>query len=181
MGKRMKAVNIAAMNALAQRFGTFPPFLEKTFSAKDFLVPIDEPGASRELRQILIVLCTIANRNFPSDIGALKAQLAMEHPVDTDMRDLYAVYEKRHAYVGTLVVGILHDIRMLHGVSRWALFRQHSRQNWRGTILHELVENLGKPTVPSHLVPVFALHQVERRQLGPITSLSVEQMELLGL
>lgn len=96
-------------------------------------------------------------------------------------RNLLRVLSDRHAYQGTLAIELLSRIRKKFGEHIWLMIRRHARANWKETIFLELADNLGRPTVPQNLLPVFALHEVEIRTGEAVKALSQAQMELLGL
>jgi len=183
MGKKTNEVNAAAMNDLARRHYSIPGRERRIFAAKDFLEPLYEhtsPTAPAAIRD-LVRLCAVARGDCPPGVQILEEMLEADYSANGPDIERFKAFEMGHRYVGTLAIAILHAARKRHGAAGWAVIRKHARRHWRDTILLDLVEALGRPTVPANLLPVFALYEVERRQGEPVGPLSSEQVRLLGL
>jgi hypothetical protein len=185
MRKKRKSVNEHAMAALTEKFKSRSSIGRRVYSAKDFL----ELPDCRALRVgsippdilELIKLSALGNPKGAHELADVEKMLSENGAITEQDIERFETLEGRHRFNGTLAIAILQAIRQKHGVAVWNFIRRSAWRSWKDSILLDLVEAIGRPTVPLHLLPVFALYEVERRTGEPVENLTPEQLRLLGL
>ncbi|MNU37247.1 hypothetical protein D3C71_258990 [compost metagenome] len=167
---------------LSTRFGTLPATPRgTTFDPVNVLQP-------RAADFQLSCLPVFRGRRFASEILDV---LAMHVHQTATMRSdmvrqaasmIYNAQARRHAYDGTIILSLLDRIESEIGDTE--LFQlQDSLRRRRGEDPQtwELVRHFGRPSVPQHVLPVFAIYAAEKKLGRGLPKLSREQLHALGL
>jgi hypothetical protein len=161
------------LNILAARFESLPA-MKRSFDPAEFLHGSEGWLQSCfSIRGFLAeILNLLATKWLMNKVPAKQAQSAMT---------VYDIHARRHAYQGTIVLSLLERIDTTLGDNEMPDLREAFRRR-RDEDPHtwELVRHYGRPSVPRHLLPVFAIYAAEKK-LGPMPNLTREQMDAIGL
>lgn len=161
------------LNVLAARFETLP-------ATKQFFDPSQFLRSSATLLQF-----PLDRGRFLWDILDLLATKWLNNKTPSKQaessRTVYDIHARRHAYEGTVVLSLLERIDTTLGDNEFPDLREaFRRRRNEDSLTWELVRHYGRPSVPRHVLPVFAIYAAEKK-LGPMSTLTREQMDAIGL
>lgn len=95
---------------------------------------------------------------------------------------VYSHYAALHAYEGTLSLALLERVRSTLSWAQFIAYRtrlQFDKEGGRAFV--ELARHFGRPSVPAHVLPVFAIYEAEKTAGRRLDNLTHTQLASLGL
>lgn len=181
MSKQKNAVPKEIVS-LSERYATSRRPLERAFEPSEFLHPVDpgyprcREGRENMCLEICKALATTARMTIFHS-GTVVRDVAM-----TTEQEVYNAHVRGHAYEGTLILSLLDSLKTTLSWSQFLQFRTRTRDRTDGDrVFWELLRHFGRPSVPSHVLPVFAIYEAEKTAGRPLPDLSRAQLQSLGL
>jgi hypothetical protein len=173
------------ITSLSQRFQTERRATAATvqaFEPSEFLHAADAsfPYFRDERENLIIEICeAVAAQPL---VTIMHGDVVVRETSTQTAESVYLSHARRHAYEGTLILALLQSLR---DVLSWAQFVQYRARlrtrKGRDRVFWELARHSGRPSVPSHVLPVFAIYEAEKASGKPLPDLTTAQLEYLGL